>query len=48
MAVKVQLGTRGEKNVEVLSGLHTGDTLITTGIMQVKPDGEVDIREVIK
>jgi membrane fusion protein (multidrug efflux system) len=46
--VKVQLGTRGEKNVEVLSGLSTGDTLITTGIMQVKPDGEVEIREVIK
>ncbi len=46
--VKVQLGTRGDKNVEVLSGLSTGDTLITTGIMQVKPDGVVDIREVIK
>ena len=46
--IKVQLGTRGEKNVEVLSGLSTGDTLITTGIMQVKPDGEVDIREVIR
>ena len=44
----IRLGTRGEKNVEVLSGLSTGDTLITTGIMQVKPDGEVDIREVIK
>lgn len=45
---KVQLGTRGEKDVEVLSGLSVGDTLITTGIMQVKPDGEVEIREVIK
>jgi membrane fusion protein, multidrug efflux system len=45
---KVQLGTRGERDVEVLSGLSTGDTLITTGIMQVKPDGEVEIREVIK
>jgi membrane fusion protein, multidrug efflux system len=45
---KVQLGTRGERDVEVLSGLSTGDTLITTGIMQVKPDGDVEIREVIK
>lgn len=45
---KVQLGIRGEKDVEVLSGLAIGDTLITTGIMQVKPDGEVEIREVIK
>lgn len=48
ISVKVQLGTRGDKNVEVLSGLSTGDTLITSGIMQVKPEGEVDIREVIK
>lgn len=48
MSVKVQLGTRGDKNVEVLSGLSSGDTLITTGIMQVKPEGEVDIREIIK
>ena len=48
ISVKVQLGTRSDKNVEVLSGLSTGDTLITTGIMQVKPDGEVDIREIIK
>jgi membrane fusion protein, multidrug efflux system len=47
-SMKVVLGVRGDKNVEVLSGLSTGDTLITTGIMQVKPDGEVDIREVIK
>lgn len=45
--MKVQLGVRGEKTVEVISGLTIGDTLITTGIMQVKPDGEVDIREVI-
>ena len=45
---KVQLGTRGDKDVEVLSGLSVGDTLITTGIMQVKPDGEVEIREVVK
>ena len=45
---KVQLGTREDKNVEVLSGLSVGDTLITTGIMQVKPDGDVEIREVIK
>lgn len=45
---KVQLGTRGAKDVEVLSGLSVGDTLITTGIMQVKPDGDVEIREVIK
>jgi membrane fusion protein, multidrug efflux system len=45
---KVKLGTRGDKDVEVLSGLSVGDTLITTGTMQVKPEGDVEIREVIK
>lgn len=45
---KVLLGTRGEKTVEILSGLKLGDTLITNGIIQVKPDGEVEIKEVVE
>lgn len=44
--VQIKLGTRGEKNVEVLSGLFTGDTLITTGIMQVKANEDIEIRGV--
>lgn len=46
--VKVELGNRGEKNVEIISGLSIGDTLITNGIIQVKPDGEVEIKEVLQ
>jgi membrane fusion protein (multidrug efflux system) len=46
--VKVKLGNRGEKNVEILSGLSIGDTLITNGVIQVKPDGEVEIKEVVE
>jgi membrane fusion protein (multidrug efflux system) len=46
--VKVELGNRGERTVEILKGLAIGDTLITNGIIQVKPDGEVDIKEVIQ
>ena len=45
---KVELGTRGERTVEILSGLSIGDTLITNGIIQVKPDGEVEIKEVVQ
>jgi len=45
---KVELGTRGERTVEILSGLSIGDTLITNGIIQVKPDGDVEIKEVIQ
>ena len=48
MPVKVKLGNRGEKNVEILSGLAIGDTLITNGVIQVKPDGEVEIKEVLQ
>ncbi|MFN4145544.1 MAG: efflux RND transporter periplasmic adaptor subunit [Runella sp.] len=42
--VKVQIGERLERTIEIVKGLKTGDTLITAGVMQVKPGGEVDIR----
>ncbi len=43
----VVLGTRAEKTVEILKGLSKGDTLITNGIIQVKPDGDIEIKEVV-
>lgn len=43
----VEVGLRGEFEMEVTKGISAGDTLITTGIMQVKPGGEVDIREIL-
>lgn len=42
--VKVEIGTRLDRTIEIIKGLNTGDTLITSGVMQVKPGGEVDIR----
>ncbi len=45
--VKIKLGVRGEKEIEVTEGLMKGDTLITIGTLQVKPDGEVEIKEVL-
>ena len=42
----VELGIRGDREVEIKSGLSAGDTLITVGILQVKPDGDVEIRGV--
>jgi membrane fusion protein, multidrug efflux system len=42
--VKVQIGTRLERSIEIVKGLSPGDTLITAGVMQVKPGGEIDIR----
>jgi membrane fusion protein (multidrug efflux system) len=42
---KVEIGTRTEKSVQVTEGLHFGDTVITTGIMQLKNDATVKIIE---
>jgi membrane fusion protein, multidrug efflux system len=39
--VPIILGTRTADKVEVLQGLVAGDTVLTTGIMQVKPGMEV-------
>lgn len=41
--VTVVLGTRTSDKVEVMQGLNAGDTIITTGIMQVKPGMDVKI-----
>jgi membrane fusion protein (multidrug efflux system) len=35
--VIVETGIRNENNVQITSGLNVGDTVITTGIMQLKP-----------
>lgn len=40
---KVTLGARTDSKVEVLNGLQAGDTVLTTGIMQVKDGMPVNI-----
>jgi len=42
----VELGVRTKDKVQVLSGLVAGDTILTTGIMQVKPGMDVTITKV--
>jgi membrane fusion protein, multidrug efflux system len=34
----VETGTRTESNIQVISGLSAGDTVVTTGLMFVKPE----------
>lgn len=43
--VVVKLGQRTSDKVEVLQGLQAGDTIITTGLMQVKPGMGVTIKK---
>lgn len=43
----VTVGLRGEREVEISGGLQVGDTLITSGILLVKPEGDVEIKQVV-
>ncbi len=40
---KITTGARSENMVEVLSGLQPGDTVITTGLMQLRPNMPVQV-----
>jgi membrane fusion protein (multidrug efflux system) len=40
----IQTGIRTEREVEVTSGLNSGDTLITTGLLQLREGADVKIR----
>ena len=40
---KITTGIRSENMVEVLSGLHIGDTIITSGLMQLRPNMPVEV-----
>jgi membrane fusion protein (multidrug efflux system) len=41
----VELGLREEKRVQIVSGLEEGDTVITSGILQMRPGANVQITE---
>jgi len=42
--VMVETATRTDASIIVLSGLKTGDTLITSGVMSLKADGPVKVK----
>ncbi len=41
--VRIETGIRTSNSLEVLSGLKSGDTLLTTGILQLKPGMAIEI-----
>jgi len=47
-SVKVETGVRTDTQVEITNGLAAGDTVITTGIMSLKPDMKVKIIQLKK
>ncbi len=45
--VPVKTGMRLVETIEITQGLKIGDTVLTTGIMQVKPGMEIDIAKIV-
>jgi membrane fusion protein (multidrug efflux system) len=44
----VETGLRNDARIEIVSGLSEGDTILTTGIMSLKPESKVTIVKLIK
>jgi membrane fusion protein (multidrug efflux system) len=44
----VTTGVRDSVNVQIVSGINSGDTIVTTGLMSVKPNAKLSIMKVIK
>jgi membrane fusion protein (multidrug efflux system) len=44
----VTTGVRDSANVQILSGINAGDTIVTTGLMSVKPESKILIKNIIK
>ncbi len=44
----VTTGVRDSSNIQVLTGINAGDTIVTTGLMSVKPNSKVIIKSFIK
>ncbi len=42
-SVDVTIGLRTESHIQIMSGLEFGDTLLTTGVMQLRPNMPVEI-----
>lgn len=42
----VEIGIREETRVQILSGLNVGDTVITSGILQIRPGLKVSVSEI--
>jgi len=48
MIVPIETGLRNDTTIEITSGLHPGDTVITTGIMMLKPGSNLKIKSIKK
>ena len=45
--IDVTTGVRDSANIQILTGINAGDTIITTGLMSLKPKSKVLIKKII-
>ncbi len=45
---EVITGVRDSSNIQIISGINAGDTIVTTGLMSVKPNAKLVIKTFIK
>jgi len=45
--VPITTGVRDSTDVQVITGLHAGDTLITTGLLFVKPNARIKLTKIV-
>ena len=38
---EVNIGLRGDRNIEIISGLSEGDIIVTEGLKKVRPQGKI-------
>jgi membrane fusion protein (multidrug efflux system) len=43
----VTTGVRDSSMVQIVSGLNTGDTIVVTGLLSVKPDAKITLKNII-
>ena len=44
--VEVETGVRDSSNIQIISGLNKGDTVIVTGLLSVKPEAKVALNKI--
>ena len=43
----VTTGLRDSATVQITSGLKPGDTVVTTGLLSVRPDSKLEVKKII-
>jgi len=47
-SIKVETGIRTEKEVQITEGLNSSDTVIITGLLQIRDNASVKVKEVVQ